>query len=56
MRRSLMASTNDLVSWEVAMAGDVVEKDFEGVKEEAEDVKAEGLDCRREEGAALMLL
>lgn len=56
MRRSLMASMTDLVSWVVAMADDVVEKELEGIEEEAEDARAEGPECRREEEAAVMLL
>lgn len=51
-----MASMTDLVSWEEDMAGDVVEKEVEGIKEEVGDAKIEGLECRIGEEAAVVLL
>lgn len=52
-----MASRTDLVSWEVAIVGDVVEKDLLGIKkEDAEAVMEEGVECRTEEVAGQVLL
>ena len=51
-----MASMTDFESWEVAMVGNVVEKDLVGIKEEAENARGADVECRIEEEAAMVLL